>query len=209
MRLFLRAKICKNRKSRIVPLNSVARQTIERLIRFNRARGFSTEPKAPLLMTKRHRRLTARAVQYILADLRKRAGLAVPLTPHSMRRYAEYRIMPSSKVRCSVGPTQRTCCRLTSGRTSCGCCRMPSLHGVDLPPLVAAAMRMHVEVEEVDAVAAAMDSGLARVQTQAQGQKGMRRSLSTLTASLRPAWFSSNRRSVSGAPHRATGDLER
>lgn len=84
--LFLRAETCKGRKSRIVPLNSVARQAIERLIRFNRSRGFSTEPKAPLFVTKRHRRLTARAVQYIVAELRERAGLAVTLTPHSMRR---------------------------------------------------------------------------------------------------------------------------
>jgi integrase/recombinase XerD len=83
--LFLPAAVTKNRQSRIVPLNELARKAISKLLAFNQARGVSVLPDAPLFQTKHHQRLTARTVQWMMADLRAKAGLDVPVTPHSLR----------------------------------------------------------------------------------------------------------------------------
>jgi len=86
-RLFVRPEISKGGYgSRFIPLNQVARKAVERLIDVNKRRGFSVDPHAPLFVTKRHQRLTTRAVQYIVADLRERAGLTAQVTPHELRR---------------------------------------------------------------------------------------------------------------------------
>jgi len=87
LRLFVRPEISKGGYgSRFIPLNQVARKAVERLVDINARRGFSVAGNAPLFMTKRHQRLTTRAVQYIVADLRGRAGLTAQVTPHDMRR---------------------------------------------------------------------------------------------------------------------------
>jgi integrase/recombinase XerD len=83
--LFLPAAVTKNRQSRIVPLNELARKAISKLLAFNQARGFSVAPDPPLFQTKHHQRLTDRTVQWMMADLRAKAGLDVPVTPHSLR----------------------------------------------------------------------------------------------------------------------------
>lgn len=83
--LFLRSSIAKGGYSREIPLNAPAREALEAVIRFNQRHGFSTAPDAPLFITKRHRRVTTRALQYVVSDLRERAQLAAPITPHSMR----------------------------------------------------------------------------------------------------------------------------
>jgi len=83
--LFVRAEISKGSRSRVVPLNDMARRAIASLLLFNRKRGFSVQSKAPLLVTRKHTRLSVRSIQRTVAELRVKAGLDVPATPHSMR----------------------------------------------------------------------------------------------------------------------------
>jgi integrase/recombinase XerC len=83
--LHVRAEIAKGLRPRIVPLNAAARQAIARQVDFLRRRGFSTRPEAPLFVTKSHRRITTRAIQYVVAELRAKADLAAPISPHSFR----------------------------------------------------------------------------------------------------------------------------
>lgn len=90
--LWVRASISKSGRSREIPLNSVVRQALLALTDFNRRRGFSTSPDAPLFVTKHHRRLTTRAMQYIMQDLREKAKLSGHVTPHSLRHHFASRI---------------------------------------------------------------------------------------------------------------------
>ena len=83
--LHLPASIAKGRHSRLVPLNETAQRAIVALLSFNTRRGFSVAPHAPLLVTRKHTRLSARAVQLRVAELRQLAGLDVQATPHSFR----------------------------------------------------------------------------------------------------------------------------
>jgi len=80
-RLFVWGATSKGHKGRIVPLNRIALSRSIDSCRSTR-RGFSVAAEAPLFVSKSHRRMTTRAVQYIVADLRERAGIAVPLSPH-------------------------------------------------------------------------------------------------------------------------------
>lgn len=83
--LDLPADICKGHRSGQLPLNPQARRAIAELVRFLSARGFSTEPSAPLLTDRHHRRLPVREVQRSLQAYREIAGLDVRITPHSLR----------------------------------------------------------------------------------------------------------------------------
>jgi integrase/recombinase XerC len=71
--LYVRPEIAKGSRARRLPLNSAAREAIARQLDFLRRRGFSAQPEAPLFVAKSHRRLTTRAVQYVVAELRERA----------------------------------------------------------------------------------------------------------------------------------------
>jgi len=83
--LHLRAETAKGRQSRLVPLNAVARKAITSLVSFNRSRGFSVVPGAPLLVNRKHRRLPVRAIQYLFEGLREKAQLDIRATPHTAR----------------------------------------------------------------------------------------------------------------------------
>ena len=83
--LFVRAAIGKGGKSRVIPLNDIARKAVASLLLFNQARGFSVDPRAPLLVTRKHTRISVRSIQRIVEELRTRAHLDVPATPHSLR----------------------------------------------------------------------------------------------------------------------------
>ena len=83
--LWLKPDIAKGGAGSLLALNSSARAAILRQLEFQARRGFSTLPEAPLFTSKAHRRLTPRSVQYVFADLRERAGIVAPLSPHSAR----------------------------------------------------------------------------------------------------------------------------
>lgn len=83
--LHVPSEIGKGRRERIVPLNEVARGAISEILELNRRRGFSVAPDAPLLVTKKHQRMTVRAVQRLVQGLREKAQLDVPATPHTLR----------------------------------------------------------------------------------------------------------------------------
>jgi site-specific recombinase XerC len=90
--LYVRPEIAKGSRGRVVPLNSVARHVIARQVNWLHCRGFCVAPDAPLFVSKGHRRLTTRAVQYLFKELRERAQIAVPITPHSARHHFASRV---------------------------------------------------------------------------------------------------------------------
>ena len=75
----------KGGKARRVPLNPVAQKAVSKLLEFNRKRGFSVEPSAPLLVNRYHERVTVRSVQRFMVALRQKAGLDIPASIHSIR----------------------------------------------------------------------------------------------------------------------------
>jgi site-specific recombinase XerD len=83
--LHLRSATTKGHVSRLVPLNPIAQKAVALMLAFNRKRGLSVEPDAPLFQTRRHLRLTARTVQWVMEVLREKAGLDFRATPHSIR----------------------------------------------------------------------------------------------------------------------------
>ena len=94
--LHLPSAITKFAQARNVPLNEIARAAIARLLRFNQARGFSTAPAAPLLVTRKHERVSVRLIQRLVESLREKAGLDVPATPHSFRHQFAMGIMKAT-----------------------------------------------------------------------------------------------------------------
>jgi site-specific recombinase XerD len=97
--LYVRPETAKNSRGRVVPLSSCARAVVARLLDFNKRRGFSVAPDAPLLFTKQHKRMSARTVQRLMADLRERARLATPVTMHSFRKNFATNVVAASNVR--------------------------------------------------------------------------------------------------------------
>ena len=70
---------------RVVPLNARAREAVQALLAFNAGMGWSVADSAPLAYSRNGNRLCIRALQYVVAGLRKRAQLDVPATPHALR----------------------------------------------------------------------------------------------------------------------------
>lgn len=97
--LYVRPETAKYRSARVIPMNAAAREAVASLLAFNVSRGFSIAPGAPLLATKRHGRMTVRAVQRLVAELRERARLAIPITPHGFRKNFATNVVAASNVR--------------------------------------------------------------------------------------------------------------
>jgi site-specific recombinase XerD len=83
--VYLPATITKTGKSRDVPLNDVAQECVAKLLAFNRERGFSTAPMAPLFPWKNHKKLPPREAQRMMQQLREKVGLTPKATPHTLR----------------------------------------------------------------------------------------------------------------------------
>lgn len=94
--LHLPSALAKGGHERTIPLNDVARRAVAAILGFNARYGFSTAPTAPLLVTRKHQRITVRSVQRLVAQLRERAGLDVPATPHSFRHCFATELMRAS-----------------------------------------------------------------------------------------------------------------
>lgn len=98
--LDLPAPLAKRHKSRMIPLNATARRVLSDLWAFNRARGLSLDPGAPLLQNRHRQRLTPRAIQRLVQHYRERAELDVKVTPHSLRhRFATDLLRATGNVR--------------------------------------------------------------------------------------------------------------
>lgn len=89
--LLVPAKISKGKKgskrSRAVPLNAVAKVCIQGILDFNKKRGFSVAPDAPLFPWKNHEPIPSREVERTFQKLREKVGLCELLTPHTLRHY--------------------------------------------------------------------------------------------------------------------------
>jgi len=72
------------------------------LLAFLAARGFSTDPEAPLLVVRQHRRISIRLVQQIVQELRQKTGLSTPATPHSCRHFFATQLVERTADLCSV-----------------------------------------------------------------------------------------------------------
>ena len=83
--LDLPAMFCKGPRGRVVPLNATARACIEKMLTFNKSRGFSTSPAAPLFQNSKHCPLSIRSIQLLIQKYRREAGLEIAATPHTIR----------------------------------------------------------------------------------------------------------------------------
>jgi site-specific recombinase XerD len=83
--LYLPACLTKTRKGRVIPLNDVAQQCVAKLLAFNKERGFSTAPAAPLFPWKDHGFLSPREAQRMMQQLREKVGVSPKATPHTLR----------------------------------------------------------------------------------------------------------------------------
>jgi integrase/recombinase XerD len=71
--------------NRVIPLSPGARRAISDLLAFNKMRGFSVEPEAPLLQNRCHQRVSVRAIQRLVEAYRDQAMLDIKATPHTLR----------------------------------------------------------------------------------------------------------------------------
>lgn len=101
--LFLPSEHAKGSRSRSIPLNQPARQAIAGLLAFLAMRGFSTQPEAPLLVVRQHRRMSIRLVQQIFQQLREKCAIDTPATPHSCRHYFATQLLEANQDVFSVG----------------------------------------------------------------------------------------------------------
>ena len=83
--IFLSHAITKGNRSRALPLNEVARSCVRKLLEFNKRRGFSTSPQAPLFPWKSHGFLPPREAEREIQRLREKVGLSAKMTPHAFR----------------------------------------------------------------------------------------------------------------------------
>ena len=90
--VFLVHSITKGHRSRTVPLNPPAMDCIRKLLEFNRKRGFSTRPDAPLFPWKTHGFLPSREAEREIQKIRERVGLSPKMTPHAFRHFFAERL---------------------------------------------------------------------------------------------------------------------
>lgn len=91
--VYLPSSITKTRRTRTVPLNSVAHRCVEKLLEFNKSRGFSTTSEAPLFPWKDHNFLPIREAERAIQQLRERVGISAKITPHTFRHFFATRLV--------------------------------------------------------------------------------------------------------------------
>jgi len=72
----------KGKKERIVPLTAEATDAIRDYLMI---RAFPKEPSSPLFLNLRGKQLTTRAIEYLLSEIAKAAGVFRRVTPHMLR----------------------------------------------------------------------------------------------------------------------------
>ncbi len=100
--LYLPGELAKGGRPRSIPLNQGASRAVADLVAFLAKRGFSTASEAPLLVVRQHRRISIRLVQQIMQELRQKAGLSTPATPHSCRHFFASQLVERTSDLCSV-----------------------------------------------------------------------------------------------------------
>lgn len=83
--LDLPAMFCKGSRGRVVPLNATAQACIAKQLQFNKSRGLSSSPVAPLFQNHKQCPLSVRSIQQLIQRYRVRSGLEVAATPHTLR----------------------------------------------------------------------------------------------------------------------------
>ena len=83
--LDLPSMFCKGSRGRVIPLNATAQACISKQLKFNRSRGLSTSPAAPLFQNSKHCPLSVRSIQKLIQKYRVASGLEVAATPHTLR----------------------------------------------------------------------------------------------------------------------------
>lgn len=83
--LKVRKDIAKGKKERVIPLNDKARNSINDILAFNRDEGYPVTPRSPLLMSRKHCRLTTGQVWRIVKGAGLKAKLDIDISPHSLR----------------------------------------------------------------------------------------------------------------------------
>ena len=83
------------RRSRVVPLNPTAQTVVAKLLDFNKKRGFSVGPKAPLFPWKRHQPVPPREITRMFSRLRQSTGLPEAMTPHTLRHHFATELLAS------------------------------------------------------------------------------------------------------------------
>ena len=83
--LKVRKAIAKGGRERIIPLNAKAKDCIGRLLAFNEGNGYSIKPISPLLVSRKHGRLTRQQIHRVISGLAERAGLSIDVHPHTLR----------------------------------------------------------------------------------------------------------------------------
>ena len=105
--LELPAEVAKGGRPRTIPLNPKARQAVLEILVFNRQRGFSVEPGAPLFPNRAHRAMSTRAVRRMLENHCRRADLDQAVSPHELRHTYGSRLVdrdvPTHKVQVLMG----------------------------------------------------------------------------------------------------------
>lgn len=91
--LNVRAAIAKGKRERAIPLNHAAQGAILDVIEASEQAGHSTEPGAPLFMSRKHCRMTTRAVQHLFEEIR---GEQEWITPHILRHTFATRVLKAT-----------------------------------------------------------------------------------------------------------------
>lgn len=91
--LHIPASLTKTRRSRNIPLNPVARKSILKLLEFNKKRGFSVAPEAPLFPWSNHDYLPIREAERMVQKLREKVGVSEKVTPHTFRHFFATRLV--------------------------------------------------------------------------------------------------------------------
>ena len=88
--LEVRAEIAKGGRPRTVPMNHAARGAVLDALAAAQQAGHGTEPGAPLFMSRKHCRMSPRAVQHMITECR---GEKEWITPHSFRHTFATRVL--------------------------------------------------------------------------------------------------------------------
>lgn len=91
------AIIGKGDKLREIPLSKAIQTKIDQFLSWKKRKGESLAPDAPLFYSRKHGRLTNRAIQFDLDRWVKRAGLEGKYSPHALRHTVGFELMRKTR----------------------------------------------------------------------------------------------------------------